>query len=351
MRLKPPWVVEAPSSESAGPYHERVTALPRTDALHPAQAWSGDGRLSRPAGRIVSLLPSATEIVCALGLADRLVAVTHECDFPPEAIVGIPRITSNLLPDEVTRSAEIDLAVRDAVGGGHGLYALDDAMLAGLEPDLVLTQELCSVCAVAYPAVLEAARAAGGADGPMIVSLEPHSLGDVLATIRLVAQLASVERRGGELAAGLAHRLEQVESPANRRRVALVEWLDPLFAPGHWVPEQVEMAGGVSVIGQMGERSRQASWEDLAGADPEVVVLGLCGFDLDRTVDEWAAFNPPESLRGTRAWSRGEVWAIDGSAYVSRPGPRLVDGVEVLSNIVAGRSDDRAVRLPTGNQA
>jgi iron complex transport system substrate-binding protein len=321
-------------------------ALPRTDASHPAQAWSGDGRLSRPARRIVSLLPSATEIVCALGLADRLVAVTHECDYPPDAIAGIPRITSNLLPDEVTRSAEIDQAVRDAVGTGHGLYALDDAMLAGLEPDLVLTQELCSVCAVAYPAVLEAARAAGGTDGPMIVSLEPHIIADVLATIRLVARLAGVERRGDEVAGRLAQRLEAVERTTSRPRVALVEWLDPLFAPGHWVPEQVELAGGVSVIGQMGERSRQATWEDLAQADPEVVVLGLCGFDLARTVDEWVAFTPPEPLTATTASSRGEVWAIDGSAYVSRPGPRLVDGVEVLAAILAGRRDERAVRLP-----
>jgi iron complex transport system substrate-binding protein len=321
-------------------------ASPLTDPAHPAQAWSGEGRLSRPARRIVSLLPSATEIVCALGLADRLVAVTHECDYPPDTIAGVPRITSNLLPDEVTRSAEIDQAVRDAVGTGHGLYALDDAMLAGLEPDLVLTQELCSVCAVAYPAVLVAARAAGGGDGPMIVSLEPHTIADVLATIRLVARLTGVERQGDELAALLRQRLERVVPPTPQRRVALVEWLDPLFAPGHWVPEQIELAGGEWVIGKMGERSRQASWEDLAKADPEVVILGLCGFDLDRTVAEWAAFTPQESLAATAAWSRHELWAIDGSAYVSRPGPRLVDGVEVLAAILAGRPDDRAIRLP-----
>jgi iron complex transport system substrate-binding protein len=322
-------------------------SLSQADASHPATAWSGDGRLSRPAQRIISLLPSATEIVCALGLADRLVAVTHECDYPPDAIAGIPRITSNLLPAEVTRSADIDLAVREAVGTGHGLYALDDAALTDLKPDLVLTQELCSVCAVAYPAVLDAARAAGGADGPMIMSLEPHTLDDVLATIRLVSRLAGVESRGAGLAAGLTERLERVVRPARRPRVALVEWLDPLFAPGHWVPEQIERAGGTSVIGRMGERSREASWEDLAVANPEIVVLGLCGFALDRTLDEWAAFTPPESLRTTVAWSRGELWAIDGSAYVSRPGPRLVDGVEVLAAILAGRPDERAMRLPT----
>ncbi len=129
------------------------------------------------------------------------------------------------------------------------------------------------------------------------------------------------------------------------RRVALVEWLDPLFAPGHWVPEQVEMAGGTSVIGQAGERSRETTWEALAESRPDVVVLGLCGFDLSRTLAEWAAFEVPDALARTPAWRDGELWAIDGSAYVSRPGPRLVDGVEILAGILAGRADDRAVRL------
>jgi iron complex transport system substrate-binding protein len=319
----------------------------RTDALHPAQAWSGSGRLERPARRIVSLLPSATEIVCALGLADRLVAVTHECDHPAAALVDIPRVTSNLLPSELQRSDEIDAAVRSAMAGGHGLCALDEAAMTRLEPDLVLTQELCQVCAVSYPRVLEAARLAGGGIGPMVVSLEPHSIADVLATVRLIAGLAGVEAGGDALVAGLTRRLDVVRPPARRPRVALVEWLSPMFAPGHWVPEQVERAGGASVIGEAGERSRESSWDALAAADPAVVVLGLCGFDLPRTMDEWAAFDPPESLTGTRAWRDGQIWAIDGSAYISRPGPRLVDGVEVLAAILAKRPDSRAFRLAT----
>ena len=316
-----------------------------TNAPHPAQAWSGTGELARPARRIVSLLPSATEIVCALGLVDRLVAVTHECDYPPDDLMGIPRVTSSLLPGELRRSEEIDAAVRSAVASGHGLYALDDAEMARLEPDLLLTQELCHVCAVAYPRVLEAARLAGGDDGPMVVSLEPHSITDVFATIQLVADLAGVGYRGSELVASLEGRLEAVEKTSKTPRVALIEWLSPLFAPGHWVPEQVELAGGIPVIGEAGERSREASWDALAEADPDVIVLGLCGFDLDRTLEEWETFDPPEPMKRTPAWRTGEVWAIDGSAYVSRPGPRLVDGVEVLAGLLAGLPDYWAIRL------
>ena len=312
---------------------------------HPATAWAGQGRLERPARRIVSLLPSATEIVCALGLGDRLVAVTHECDFPADVVDAVPRVTANRLSPEVTRSGDIDAAVRSALADGHGIYALDDALLAKLEPDLILTQELCRVCAVAYPTVLEAARTAGGEEGPMVVSLEPRSIGDVLATIGLVAGMAGVLEAAEALVTDLRRRLGAVERAPLPRRTALVEWLDPLFTPGHWVPEQVELAGGESVIGHPKERSRQATWESLAEARPDVLVLGLCGFDLPRTLSEWADFEVPVVLTRTPAWRNGELWAIDGSAYVSRPGPRLVDGVEILASILAGRTDPRAVRL------
>jgi iron complex transport system substrate-binding protein len=293
------------------------------------------------------LLPSATEIVCALGLGDRLVAITHECDYPPDALADVPRVTSSLLPSELRRSDEIDAAVRSAVGEGHGLYSLDDRLMADLEPDLILTQELCEVCAVAYPRVVEAARLAGGDDGPMIVSLEPHSLTDVFATIQLVADLGGVREQGSDLVAGLNQRLAGIRQPATRPKVALVEWLTPLFAPGHWVPEQIQAAGGVSVIGQAGERSRESSWEALAEADPDVIVLGLCGFDLPRTLDEWSAFEMPPALTTTHAWRDGQIWAIDGSAYVSRPGPRLVDGVEILASILRDDPADRVKRLVT----
>jgi iron complex transport system substrate-binding protein len=318
---------------------------PRDIEHRPARS-SGPGRLAAPARRIVSLLPSATEIVCSLGLSDRLLAVSHECDFPPEAVAGLPRMTADRIPPATRRSAEIDAAVRAALVAGHGLYALDERLLGRLAPDLVLTQELCHVCAVSYPTVLQAARAAGGAGAPLVVSLEPHSLADVLATIELVATLAGVEARGERVIAALRARLAALEPPTRRPDVALLEWLDPLFAPGHWVPEQIERAGGEPVMGVSGERSRESSWEALAAADPDVVVLGLCGFDLPRTLDEWSAFEPPVPLTRTKAWRNGQMWAIDGSAYVSRPGPRLIDGVEILAAVVAGRPDQRAIRLP-----
>jgi iron complex transport system substrate-binding protein len=327
-----------------------VTRAQAPGVEHPAARWSGPGRSAQPARRIISLLPSATEIVCALGLANRLVAITHECDFPPQALVDVPRITANRLPPEVIGSREIDAAVRSSLAAGHGIYALDEARMAELEPDLILTQELCRVCAVAYPTVLEAARSAGGTDGPVIVSLEPHSLDDVLATIQVVARLAGVEERGRALMAELRRRLVSVERTDRSPRVAMIEWLDPLFAPGHWVPEQVERAGGTPVIGWAGEPSRELAWAALAEADPEVVVLGLCGFDLATSLAEWESFEPPEQLTVTTAWREGELWALDGSAYVSRPGPRLVDGVEILAAVLAGRPDVRAVRLDTSTK-
>ncbi|MEP6469446.1 MAG: hypothetical protein ABJC24_06705 [Chloroflexota bacterium] len=178
---------------------------PRDIEHRPARS-SGPGRLDTPARRIVSLLPSATEIVCTLGLSDRLLAVSHECDFPPEAVAGLPRMTADRIPPTTRRSAEIDAAVRAALVVGHGLYALDEPLLLRLAPDLVLTQELCHVCAVSYPTVLQAARAAGGAGVPLVVSLEPHSLADVLATLELVATLAGVDagRAGHRGPAGTA---------------------------------------------------------------------------------------------------------------------------------------------------
>ena len=172
-----------------------------------------------------------------------------------------------------------------------------------------------------------------------------NPLTDVFATIGLVARLAGVEERGSELVRSLQARLDAMPQPAKRPRVAVIEWLSPLFAPGHWVPDQIELAGGESAFGTRGERSRESTWEALAAAEPEVIVLGRCGFDRERSLEEWAALDPPEALRSTHAWRSGELWAIDGSAYVSRPGPRLLDGIEVLAGILGDRAPVGAIRL------
>lgn len=228
--------------------------------------------------------------------------------------------------------------MREALSDGQGLYRLDARQLAALRPDLVLTQELCSVCAVSYPAVMEAARLAGGAgEEPLVVSLEPHRLDEVLASIELIARLCGVEEAGSELLRRLRHRLDAIERPAVMRQAAIVEWLDPLFAPGHWVPDQLSAAGSLSVFGAAGARSVESSWNALAEANPEIVILGLCGFDLARTRAEWASFEPPAALRSTRAWAEGEVWALDGSAYVSRPGPRWTSAMISIRTSVRWR--------------
>ena len=333
-----------------------VAFPPRRDGLiggnpavitHPATAWTGDGRLDRPARRIVSLLPSATEIVCALGLADRLVAVTHECDFPADALAGLPRITADRLPPEVRRSGEIDAAVRSAMADGHGIYDLDDAMLAELEPDLVLTQELCRVCAVAYPTVLTGGRARRAARMGRWSSRSSRTRSPMCWPPSATWRVSPASRtRGAQLVAELERRLAAVGRAPRRRRIALVEWLDPLFAPGHWVPEQVERAGGASVIGRAGERSARDDLGGAGAADPELVVLGLCGFDLPRTLEEWGAFEPPSRIAPARV--RGGTASCGRSTdrpIVSRPGPRLVDGVEILAAILAGTPDPRAHRL------
>lgn len=311
---------------------------------HPAVRSSGPARLGRPARRIVSLLPSATEIVAALGMADRLVGITHECDYPSD-IAGLPRLTDDLATATDKTSRDIDAAVRAALTTGHGLYRLDDALLGAVNPDLIITQELCRVCAVSYSTVVHAARLAGGGSDPLVVSLEPHRLEDVFATIELVAALCDEHQRGMYLVGELRRRLAEAPSPPQAPRAALIEWLDPLFAPGHWVPDQLAAAGGRSVFGTAAEPSRESTWSSLAREKPDIIVLALCGFDLPRTIAEWSTWRPPPVLRGTPAWEQGEVWAIDGSAYVSRPGPRLVDGVEILSAIFRGEADSRAVRL------
>jgi iron complex transport system substrate-binding protein len=288
--------------------------------------------------RIASLLPSATEIVCAIGLGDELVGVTHECDYPPQ-VVGKPVLTRSVHDLSAASSRDIHRLVTASVHGGSSLYQLDEEALAAAAPDLILTQELCRVCAVSYREVNEVARAIDA--DITVVSLEPSTIEGILNTITTVGAMTEAEDAAIDLVESLRERLgavgETVEArrDAGRRptRVVGLEWLDPPFAAGHWVPEQIRRAGGWDLLGSDGEPSRQSTWTDVLDVDPEMLLLMPCGFHLAETVDAWAKLPRPPDYDDLLAARRERVFALDGSAYFSRPGPRVVDGIELLAEI------------------
>ncbi len=285
--------------------------------------------------RICSLLPSATEIVYALGLGDSLVAVTHECDEPPDARTR-PRITRSAIDPAALTGAQIDALVSASLHDHRGLYHLDRDLLERLNPDLILTQELCDVCAVSYEEVQHAARALYGER--QILSLEPATLGGVLETVLIVGRATGTEARAEEVVAGLRERIARVRARtadvAHRPRVACLEWLDPPFCGGHWVPEMVEAAGGTDPLGAAGERSRRLMWDEVLVAQPEVAILMPCGFDAERAVTEYGRTQLPPGWMETPAVRTGQVWAVNANAHFSRPGPRLVEGLETLAAIL-----------------
>ncbi len=288
--------------------------------------------------RIVSLLPSATEIVCAIGLADELVGVTHECDYPPEA-VGKPIITRSVHDLSTRSSRDIHRLVSAAVHGGSSLYALDEDALAAAKPDLIVTQELCRVCAVSYREVNEVARAIDA--DITVVSLEPTSIEGIFHTITTVGAMAEAEDAAIDLVESLRERLGAVEAQVQARRdagqrpprVVGLEWLDPPFAVGHWVPEQIRRAGGWDLLGSDGEPSMQTSWDEIVDVDPEMLLLMPCGLHLAETVAEWGRTPTPPGYAELAAVRRDRIFAVDGSAYFSRPGPRVIDGIELLAEI------------------
>lgn len=288
--------------------------------------------------RIVSLLPSATEIVFALGLDDQLVGVTHECDWPPE-VAGRPVMTHNARDFGGLGGREIHRLVNDAVHGGSSLYALDEAALEAAEPDLILTQELCQVCAVSYRQVNEVARAIDARI--TVVSLEPTSIEGILNAISTVGAMTDAEDAAVDLVEALRSRLGAVETRVQERReaghepprVVGLEWLDPPFAVGHWVPEQIRRAGGWDLLGLDGAPSREIDWPAVAEVDPEMLLLMPCGYDLAGTVAEWKRTPRPPEWDDILAVRRGNLFAVDGSAYFSRPGPRVIDGIELLAEI------------------
>ncbi len=287
--------------------------------------------------RIASLLPAATEIAAALGLGGSLVAVSHACDHPRDAVEGRPRVTSSLLPSGIDQ-ARIDAAVAAAAGSGQSLHRVDLDRLAALRPDLLLTQDLCGVCAVPDRELGEALRLLrDAAPGLRTVRLSGGSFAGILEDIRKVAEAAGCPRRGAALAARLEARwaaIPRQPAPSPRPRVAVLEWPDPPFSAGHWVPEQVRAAGGVEVLAEAGAPSRRLDWGELAAAEPEVIVSAACGYGLEANLAFARALAARPELASTPAVRTGRLHAVDANACFSRPGPRVVEGAEVLADLL-----------------
>ncbi|WP_447977212.1 cobalamin-binding protein [Candidatus Nitrospira bockiana] len=297
--------------------------------------------------RICSLLPGATEVVAALGAADQLVGISHECDFPPE-VIGKPVLVRAVIDAERTASADIDRQVRETLNGGHSLYRLDESRFHATRPDVVLTQDLCAVCAVTPDQLRQAI--ADLTPSPRVVSLNPTRLDDVIADVERIGAAIGKTEAAEHLAAALRGRLtsirDQVSGVPGRPRVACLEWLDPLYVGGHWVPEMVTWAGGQDVLGTPGAPSRRIAWTDLIAAAPEIVVLMPCGFTVDRTLHELHALTAHPDWVRLPAVSAGRVYAVEAGAFFSRPGPRLIDGVRILAALFHPERFDRA--LPPG---
>ena len=280
--------------------------------------------------RIVSLVPSATEMLFALGLGGDLIAVTHECDYPP-AVRELPRVTRDVLPAGLS-AAEIDAAVKERTLAGQSIYELDEELLHDLRPELIVTQALCSVCAVSVDDVRALAEELDSQ--PLVVSLDPRTVGEVLGDARTLAQATDARDAAVDLIREASERIDRVRLAvrgARRPRVAALEWLDPPFAAGHWTPQLIDYAGGEDVLGFAGEKSEERSWEEVAFAKPDLVLVMPCGYDAE------IAFREAEMHRGQLASSgANRVVAVNAAAYFSRPGPRIVDGLELLASVLHG---------------
>lgn len=279
--------------------------------------------------RIASLVPSATELLFALDLGHSVVGVTHECDYPPEAS-ELPHLTSSVIPPGLSAS-EIDREVRERTEQGGAIYELDAEELRDLEPDLIVTQAVCEVCAVSFDDVQAVAQTIDPV--PEVLSLDPTTLGEVIADVRRLGVAAQAEHEADELIQELGNRLDTLErvlqDVEDRPPALALEWLDPPYVGGHWVPQMVEMAGGIDMLGFGGEKSRVVDWDEIAATRPRAVIVMPCGYGADRAAAE--AFEHADKLAALNA---DRVVAVDASSYFSRPGPRLVDGVEMLAHIL-----------------
>lgn len=288
--------------------------------------------------RIASLLACSTEILFLLGLGDRVVAVSHECDHPAEAAAR-PRVTTVNL-DASSPSTDIDAAVRDMTSRGEPLYTIDVERLSALRPDLIVTQSHCDVCAISLNDVLGAVARVESLRGCQVVSMNPNRVGDVLTDIRRIAQAAGVASRGDEVVEALSVRLDHVRrmgaaiAPSDRPRVLCVEWIDPLMVAANWMPELVEWSGGRCPLTRAGDRSGYTPWNDVLQFDPQVIVIAPCGFELARSRREAIMLQRLTGWAGLSAVRHGRIWAADGNAYFNRSGPRLVDSLEMLAHAV-----------------
>jgi iron complex transport system substrate-binding protein len=296
--------------------------------------------------RVASLLPSATEMVHFAGAGETLVGVTHECDYPP-GVEKLPKLTSSRIDHSMT-SAEIDAAIGTHLTDTGSIYALDADLLAELSPDLILTQGLCDVCAVSMSLVEEAASALEST--PEILSLNPASLSDVLEDAARIGGALGHGKETSEKVAALKNRLARVEDAVAglpRPRVGCIEWLDPPFSAGHWVPEMVRLAGGEELFAGAGEPSARLTWEEVSEAAPEVLILMPCGFGVDRTIHEARALPEVSGWGELPAVKSGRVWAVDANSYFSRPAPRLAEGVEISARILHPEASLGESQTPT----
>jgi len=281
--------------------------------------------------RICSLLPSTTEIICALGLSDSLVGITHECDYP-SSIAALPAVTKSLIDHSNSSSREINTHISEAVHSGSGIYAIDNQLLDSLKPELILTQELCEVCAVAYSDVEQCVSTLTGEQ--TILSFEPSSVEDILDTIIHIGKYTGCESAAQTLVGQAHERItlvqERITPITSKPRVLALEWLDPLFTGGHWVPEMIEMAGGTSALGHVSKPSEEITYQNALDSQSDLIILMICGYDLEQTLTEFM------KLKDTPLWRDypGSVYVVNGSAYFSRPGPRIIDGIEILSEII-----------------
>jgi iron complex transport system substrate-binding protein len=306
--------------------------------------------------RIVSLLPAATEIAAALGLMDEVVGVSHECDFPPEASQR-PRVTHCPVHNAGLTSRQVDAWVRRTLRESGTIYTIDESLLRKLRPDVILTQQLCDVCAVGYGTVARLAETLPGP--PQVVNLEPSSVADIFDNIRRVAEVCGMHERADELITRLSDRIQAVRRRMNRVEnrpcCLLLEWVDPPFCCGHWGPELVEIAGGHEPLGRKHQASVQMDWREVLDARPEIVVLALCGYNVDRARRDYELLRNFPKFDSLPAARRREIYLVDASAYFARPGPRIVDSLEILAGILhpeefpefasRGPQDPRSVRV------